>query len=592
MPKVYSYIRFSTPEQKKGTSIERQKEAGQRWIDENNVGKKEHERYVLDKTLKIDEGTSAFSGKNLKESNPLGGFIAKVKAGKIPEGSLLIIENTDRFSRLPPRKVYGLFCEVVENGCNIHVLSSGQTITMDNIDNPEIVFTIIGSMVNANQESVKKSVRLAAAHAKRRQRIRERAKEGKYPAEKGLCPGWVRWSKTERKYVEKPEAVEAIRHVFTRSKEGAGYHVILRELNARWKALGYSKVWTLRYVQGLLKGRAVLGEYQPHKFVGDRDTGKKKRIKDGAPIKDYYPQVVDEEEYYAAKAAAEKRSGRLGRRVEHPEFLNVLGGLVKMVDGRRGYIVASHQPNGTHRRRFVSEGYMKGVEGSCAIGIDYGLVEQAVFSLLRDLDTSDLAPSANVSGKEMDKRKRTLAGMNEELEKLRKTMGDYAKTPAYAALADSWNDLQGKRDALEREIETLSVQDATMKANPLGEFKTAVEYIASIKSKKKQMELRFRLKTLVAMMVSEIILDPRRPARRCTADVTIKLLNGETRKRFDIATPMPIEVLEPIDDKGGYGSLKVGPDSQGGFTAVQRGKGKPATPPQSSGKKRTPRKPR
>ena len=363
---------------------------------------------------------------------------------------------------MPPRKVYGLFCEVVENGCNIHVLNSGQTITMENIDRPEIVFTIIGSMVNANRESVKKSERVAVAHAKRRERIQEKAKEGKYPAEKGLCPGWLRWSKTKGKYVEKPEAVEAVRDVFKRSKEGAGYHVILGELNARWKGLGYgvkegksrSKVWTLRYVQSLLKQRVVLGEYQPHKFVADKETGGKKRVKVGSPIQGYYPAIIDEKEYYAAKAAAEKRSGRLGRQTKHPEFLNVFGGLVKMVDGHRGYIVASHQPNGTHRRRFVSAGYMKRLPGSCATGIDYGVVETAVFSLLRDLDASELTPSANVSEKEMDKRKHALAGMNDGLEKLRKTMGDYAKTPAYSALADSWIELQAKRDALEREIET------------------------------------------------------------------------------------------------------------------------------------------
>ena len=131
-----------------------------------------------------------------------------------------------------------------------------------------------------------------------------------------------------------------------------------------------------------------------------------------------------------------------------------------------------------------------------------------------------------------------------------------------------------------------------MKADPLGEFKSVLDFIES-KPKKKRMELRFRLKTLVAMMVSEIIIDPRRlPSRHCTADLTVRLLNGETRKRLDIATPMPLEVLEPIDDTGSYGSLKVGPDSQGGFVAIQRGKGKSAPSPQPSGKKKTHRKPR
>jgi predicted site-specific integrase-resolvase len=61
--KAYSYVRFSTTDQKKGDSLDRQTEKTLKYIKEHNL--------ELDTTLNLlDAGVSAFKGKNVDEGMP------------------------------------------------------------------------------------------------------------------------------------------------------------------------------------------------------------------------------------------------------------------------------------------------------------------------------------------------------------------------------------------------------------------------------------------------------------------------------------------------------------------------------------------
>jgi hypothetical protein len=90
-PRAYSYIRFSTPEQAKGHSLQRQTEAARAWAVANDV--------TLDDELTFrDRGVSGFTGANL-ETGALGVFLERVRDGTISRGSWLLVENLDRISR-------------------------------------------------------------------------------------------------------------------------------------------------------------------------------------------------------------------------------------------------------------------------------------------------------------------------------------------------------------------------------------------------------------------------------------------------------------------------------------------------------------
>src|SRR6516225_502903 len=65
--RAYSYIRFSTPEQAKGHSLQRQAEAAQAWAAQHKV--------KLDDELTFeDRGVSGFTGAN-RETGALGVFL-------------------------------------------------------------------------------------------------------------------------------------------------------------------------------------------------------------------------------------------------------------------------------------------------------------------------------------------------------------------------------------------------------------------------------------------------------------------------------------------------------------------------------------
>ncbi|MDX6463258.1 MAG: hypothetical protein QOE55_6955, partial [Acidobacteriaceae bacterium] len=86
-PIAYSYARFSTPEQDRGDSERRQIEAARQYAEQHG--------FVLDESIVVDRGISAFAGKNVSEG-ALGEFIKRLERKKIARGSALFVESPDR----------------------------------------------------------------------------------------------------------------------------------------------------------------------------------------------------------------------------------------------------------------------------------------------------------------------------------------------------------------------------------------------------------------------------------------------------------------------------------------------------------------
>lgn len=82
MPVAYSYVRFSTPEQRLGESLERQLNAARAYAAANGL--------ALDEFMR-DEGLSGYHGRHVQRDGALGGFLDRVKAGQVVKGSVLIV---------------------------------------------------------------------------------------------------------------------------------------------------------------------------------------------------------------------------------------------------------------------------------------------------------------------------------------------------------------------------------------------------------------------------------------------------------------------------------------------------------------------
>src|SRR4051794_40968026 len=80
----------------------------------------------------MDEGTSAYRGQHRKAGSALRAFLDEVKAGHVPRGSVLIIENLDRLSRENPWDSLPLLCDIVNAGIDVVTLSPAEvTYTRD-----------------------------------------------------------------------------------------------------------------------------------------------------------------------------------------------------------------------------------------------------------------------------------------------------------------------------------------------------------------------------------------------------------------------------------------------------------------------------
>ena len=237
MAMVFSYIRFSSRRQIGNDSIRRQTATFKAWMAQ-------HPEHTLDTSLRLkDYAVSAFTGANLDpEKGDLGKFVvlAKQKNGPVPTGSILALENLDRFSRLPPRKAYRIFCELVEAGVKVLTLDPVEMFDSSNIDDMASTLTIIIKMQLNHEKSKRQSSLIGKDWIKKRQ-----------DAQQGIpltsvCPTWLEW--TDQGYKVKSEGREALLYIFQQTAEGQGQKQITYELNKRFKPLGRGKVWHPSFV--------------------------------------------------------------------------------------------------------------------------------------------------------------------------------------------------------------------------------------------------------------------------------------------------------------------------------------------------------
>ncbi len=546
MAKVYSYIRFSSKKQERGESIRRQREAGQRWMDR-------HSQHTLDTTLKLrDLGVSAFRGKN-KNTGALGKFIQCVQNGTVPKGSILMLENLDRFSREQAFDAATVFNALVKAGIAILVLDPEQLIDESNIGKMEVVMPTIISMLLSNEESRKKSERSIFNWQKRRESARN---EGKPIA--GHCPAWLRCIKKGKKvdhFEKKPEGVEAIKYIFQRSADGVGQRTLCHEMNAsEFKPCGYSKQWNETYIRHVLRNRVVLGEFQPMRLDASG-----KRVPDGPPIKDYFPAVIEQGLFDRAQAACKQRYRERG---PSGKFVNLFSGIIFGKDGHPVHVETGHcrKPSGKVfiQRRLVSHGHTtrgtdkKGTkrvrdQKACSIGMNYNAVERAVLANLIELKASQLKTST-VPQATVEHRLQELAGIDQRMLQLDKALLDTTDAaPDIPQLRSAIAELRQRRNDVQVEIDAMRQTQAAAGQEPLGEFKDILVYIGG-KPAEEQHELRLRLRTLIGQMVEGIRLDPFKIGHRSVCHIDMQLKPGGYRRIEFVGHPTKEYVRSSLDE--------------------------------------------
>lgn len=502
MTLAYSYARLSSEKQRAGTGLERQKEtaalcAARGWT-------------LVEEMVHVG---SSFTGRHLRPGTVLGKFLDDIRAGTIPLGSILVVENLDRISREAPEEGFALFLEIIRAGVKIATIS------------PAIVYEPpLGSGLFL---ALAESMRGHSESAIKQYRGRERWKGNREKAAAGTIitksvPRWLTADRTTNKWSVDPAKKLVIEQIFTWCIQGFGVTAIVKKLNqagtppfeTRKRKKGRI-LWTTRAVHSLLSGRAVLGEYQPGSWVQG------KHVAVGDPIPGYYERVIDDETYYLARAAMGGRMKTGGRRAKNK---NLFVGLVYDVKNNCRFY-CGRKGNGL---QLISE--HKWAEklpyGELPI-FEYERFETAVLKTLREIKPSDLVP-----GHKGDR----LAELSAQLTSVQDGIAEI--TPRLVgrnigSLLDRVEALDAEKVRITEEIQSEKVRLANGSGQAIGEIHGLYDLLAKTKDETDVREkLRGRINLLVERIDLVVLMSERRIAKRrpkaAIADIRFK--SGLRRK--------------------------------------------------------------
>lgn len=309
------YIRWSTKDQKEGDSKDRQVRLGNERADQH--------RWTITETL-IDHGKSAYHGKNRANGGALFKIEERARRGEL-KGKVLLVEAMDRLSRQEPLESLDLLRDLVRHGLTVCETSTGLIYDAERIrEDWTKLIAVLARAAEAYASSHNKAERVASSW--RKTQTGQGMKEGR-GADPRLCPAWIEVdSNGQYKPIKARAAV--IHRMFEMAADGHGIRAIADEANVSREQMGWPQApWELRNISTLLKGRRVLGEYQPQ-----RRTVEGKREDVGEPIA-LYPAIVTTTLWHQVQASVKSRVSSGGPR---REVVNVLSHLCRCMYHNEG----------------------------------------------------------------------------------------------------------------------------------------------------------------------------------------------------------------------------------------------------------------
>jgi DNA invertase Pin-like site-specific DNA recombinase len=392
LPVAYSYIRFSTSEQKKGDSLRRQTELSERYASAHGL--------TLDDSVHLhDLGLSAFDRSNI-ERGALGGFLEAVKRGRIVPGSFLLVESLDRLSRDKVLAALEIFISILRQGVTIVTLADNMVYSAESVGNNFSSLIIsITIMARAHEESAMKSRRVSAAWEEKRARIDEKKLTSR-------CPAWMRLNSSKTEFELIAERVELVREIIDMVKSGMGQALIAKRLNERAvpPVSAHGKGWYPSYINKIITSTALYGEFQPQLWNGGKLTPH------GAPVPDYYPALITKEEFFHLQHIRSQRLFTGARARKGTEVPNLFSGLVKcgycgstmILAGGSAQRVRSEDGNSVKRpgkKVLVCDGARRGL-GCFAVQWAYKDFEASFLTFCRNLQLKEILSDADALDEE------------------------------------------------------------------------------------------------------------------------------------------------------------------------------------------------
>lgn len=299
MKKCFVYHRVSSDQQLDGSGMARQAELLQQYIEQSNVLETMDDREPV---ILSDQGVSAFKGLNFSQGE-LGQWMQEVATG-VWDGSVLIVESIDRFSRQNPFVVMGYISELSRHNVAIHDVLARTVISPQN----SIMLPMV--MMNAQrayEESKYKSKRIGAGWKKRRELAIENG-----TIVTSRRPQWI--DVQNNQYVLNHKAA-VVREIFRLYQTGLGTPTIAQHLQAlekesqEWK---FNREWTSESVHKILKNKRVTGAITISEIIRNYDDPNVPMTQNKSEM-DVYPVVISKDEFELVQELLKSRRPNAGR---------------------------------------------------------------------------------------------------------------------------------------------------------------------------------------------------------------------------------------------------------------------------------------
>ena len=363
--RVYSYLRFSDPRQATGSSADRQLAFASTWAKKRGM--------ELDATLTLkDEGLSAYHERHVKQG-ALGAFLLAIEEGRIPRGSVLIVEGLDRLSRAEPLLAQAQLAQIINGGITVITASDGREYNRASLKAQpmDLVYSLL-VMIRAHEESDTKSKRVKAA-------IRRQCEGWNAGTYRGLIrngkdPQWLQLNNEGWELI--PERVAAVK----------------RALELYSQGLGAGRAANVMHDEGFKLTDWGISGLQIYRMIKQPALrGVKRLTVDGEDyeLEGYYPRVLSDTEWSELQHLASQRFRRRGA----GEIPGIITGVGLAYCGYCGTAVVAQ--NIMNRRRAdgsIADGHRRlhctsySKNGGCTYGGSCSVVpvERAVLSFCSD----------------------------------------------------------------------------------------------------------------------------------------------------------------------------------------------------------------
>lgn len=317
---AFSYQRVSDPKQTRDgrAGLDRQADAFHGFCQRHGL--------IPNPDPVVDRGLSAFHGRH-RSKGALGAFIDAAETGRIPVGSVLVVEDLDRFSRETASHAEELLLALFKQELALGIVRDEVVVDRARYDaDLGLRVMLLTRRDAAHDYSKKLSGRISDVWQRRQ---RDWVEHRKPYLGKGSRPEWL--SDDGRNFVEIKRAVDLVQRIFRLCAEGMGGTQIAENLNAEGYKPARSDAYGPTRILRILHDRRVLGE---------------KLWPDGSISSDYFPRIIDQALWDACQKSIDQRHDNKGRHGRGEVIANLFQGGTFCACGRALYLQTARNRQG------------------------------------------------------------------------------------------------------------------------------------------------------------------------------------------------------------------------------------------------------